>query len=475
MTKNTFAVNESCTNAYAIVAFLWLKTDEKEVAREGPLRFYNKARGLIADALTLGASLEYLEASKILMISPEVRFICGASLLQEYWELREVEPVLAHQTWFGRCETRFQGTFTKLRALELIEFRKVVIMDLDMIVRDVKRVAKLFNYETPAACFRGNGKRSVAQPRCFGSQPIRGGRMIGGINAGLMILTPSKTDFEFMINELKKENPEPTCGPEQDYLSRFYPEWISLPLEFNFQLHQLGHLAKQVKSWEQPERRMPFEDIAIIHYSGNYTPRESIFEENNVKNFESWVEENLIHKYGRIDDVDRKTFEACIYYWHIIWQRVIGRILAQHADWDATAESLTSQMVTCKPWVDEDMIFPRRPNKCLTCRRWESSRMQSKAMQGKCHEKQNQMNKTNSSRNTNDRRQKGKHHEFKKKYDASRQFDKIHAHPNVLKSKDAKTLLTPKHAMRSQSAGDQTQRENTQTKLLYPTVKLRQS
>ena len=188
--------------------------------------------------------------------------------------------------------------------------------------------------------------------------------MIGGINAGLMILTPSKTDFEYMMNELERENPEPTCGPEQDYLSRFYPKWNKLPLEFNFQLHQLGHLAKQVKSWEQPERRLPFENIVIIHYSGDYTPRDCIFDENNVQRFDSWVKENLLHKYGRIADVDKKTFESCIYYWQIIWQRVRGRTLAQLTDYNTTDESVSSEMVTCKPWVDEEMLLPKSTKKC---------------------------------------------------------------------------------------------------------------
>ena len=122
--------------------------------------------------------------------------------MQRYWEVRDVEPVPAHESWFGRCEKRFRGTFTKLRALELTEFRKIIIMDLDMIVQNVQQVEHLFQSETPAACFRGNKKNCIAEPRRFGTQPVRRGHMIGGINAGLMILTPNKNDFEYMKKDL---------------------------------------------------------------------------------------------------------------------------------------------------------------------------------------------------------------------------------------------------------------------------------
>ena len=40
--------------------------------------------------------------------------------------------------------------------------------------------------------------------------------MIGGINAGLVILTPSKRDFARMEHELAMEVAEATLGPEQD-------------------------------------------------------------------------------------------------------------------------------------------------------------------------------------------------------------------------------------------------------------------
>ena len=162
-----------CDNA--IVSFLWAAqsdSDPDQVDEEPAKTRYQRVRGHIADALTLGISLESCKAKRVLMISPNVRHIRGAELLSWYWEVREIEPDIAHESWFGRCESRFRGTFTKLRALELVEFRENMIMDLDMIVTKVRCVENLFMSETPAACFRGDRKSYIAAPQQFDAQPV---------------------------------------------------------------------------------------------------------------------------------------------------------------------------------------------------------------------------------------------------------------------------------------------------------------
>ena len=156
----------SPASQYAIVAFLWSEQfdnnlDGFDEDRENIC--YQRLRAHIVDALTLGISLESCKAKRILMISPNVRHVYGAELLSLYWEIRDTDPVMAHESWFGRCERRFRGTFTKLRALELVEFRKIMIMDLDMIVTKVRDLDSLFGYETPAACFRGNRENRVGE------------------------------------------------------------------------------------------------------------------------------------------------------------------------------------------------------------------------------------------------------------------------------------------------------------------------
>ena len=204
--------------------------------------------------------------------------------------------------------------------------------------------------------------------------------MIGGINAGLMILTPDKNVFEYMKAELAMRTKKPTFGPEQDYLSRFYNCWRRIPVEFNFQLHQLGYLSREFKSWEQPERRLEFEHIAIIHYSGKYSPHDWIFEDNNLQQFDSWVKTHLLPKYGKVDHVDMRTLELCINRWHKMWQRVRGQILADLCSSNTRDESIKRGMVACKPWVDEEMPLPKNAKMCENCWRW-SLRMQNTTLE----------------------------------------------------------------------------------------------
>lgn len=49
-----------------------------------------------------------------------------------------------------------------------------------------------------------------------------------GINAGIMLLTPDTSELEGMIDEISDDTHPEHCycnGPEQDYLSRYYPQW----------------------------------------------------------------------------------------------------------------------------------------------------------------------------------------------------------------------------------------------------------
>ena len=246
-----------------------------------------------------------------------------------------------------------------------------MIMDLDMIVRKVRDLDSLFGYETPAACLRGNRENRIGVPRQFDAQPIHEGRMIGGINAGLMILSPSKSDFARMKCELALETAEPTFGPEQDFLSRFYPEWKKIPLEFNYQLHQLQYLSRDFRPCDQPERRLRFEEIKVIHYSGDYSPCDWIFYDNGFDQFDSWVEKHLMPKYGNVDEVDKPTLMKCIQRWAQVWERVRGQIIIYNRREDAArGAGCHGRPVTCRPWVDEDMPLPEHEEPCENCARW---------------------------------------------------------------------------------------------------------
>ena len=113
------------------MSFLWEdEPSDAEADEKAAERHYHKMRGHIADALTLGESLKKCQGKKVLMVSPSVRRVRGANLLSRYWEVWDVKPLRAHDSWLTRCESRFRGTFNKLRAIEMTMFRKVIVKDL---------------------------------------------------------------------------------------------------------------------------------------------------------------------------------------------------------------------------------------------------------------------------------------------------------------------------------------------------------
>ena len=59
--------------------------------------------------------------------------------------------------------------------------------------------------ETPAAVFRGNANTDDGQHRSFVDIELVNGKQRGGINAGLMVLTPSKSDEAYACPAIEDE------------------------------------------------------------------------------------------------------------------------------------------------------------------------------------------------------------------------------------------------------------------------------
>ena len=163
---------------------------------------------------------------------------------------------------------RFSGVFTKLRVLELEEYAKVILLDTDLIIR--KSIDELFWRQAPAA-LRRSPKGWKDHVKIDGSEFFnKEAEQTGGINAGVVLLEPSREvlrqmEFELAIDDLPEH--APSTMPEQDFLSRFYiNRWWSLGVQYNYQLHQLAFC-------DRPgyrnciRRKMEYDEIFVIHYS----------------------------------------------------------------------------------------------------------------------------------------------------------------------------------------------------------------
>lgn len=216
-------------------------------------------------------------------------------LLRLVWDCREVRHVEVTQTLaFEDQAHRFAKVFTKLRVMQLVDFEKILILDIDTVV--LNSIDHLFKLPAPAAMRRGMNESHTKDFHFRHGCPIDGSKffegkdwksatmgqgdwgwgMATGINAGAMLLQPDEGVFQEMISELNEPNHPShirSNGPEQDYLSRFYAgaPWTHIGVENNYQVHQM-FFALQPQRTACAERAMLLrtpEHINMVHFSGS--------------------------------------------------------------------------------------------------------------------------------------------------------------------------------------------------------------
>eukprot|EP00927_Polykrikos_kofoidii_P052208 TRINITY_DN45990_c0_g1_i1.p1 TRINITY_DN45990_c0_g1~~TRINITY_DN45990_c0_g1_i1.p1 ORF type:complete len:583 (+),score=85.19 TRINITY_DN45990_c0_g1_i1:46-1749(+) len=205
-------------------------------------------------------------------------------LLRQIWDCRLVEHVASVKSLTSWAEpNRFDGVFTKLHCLSLIEFEKVLMLDIDMMV--TMNIDDLFDLQAPAALRRGMNESAwrlrhgdyIDGRRFFaggGYGPNSWGQGTG-INAGVMLLQPDLDILNGMLQEVSEPNHPSHCrgnGPEQDYLSRYWADapWTHIGVQYNFQLHQMFFALQPNIVWTADRNEFLSEPggIKVIHYSG---------------------------------------------------------------------------------------------------------------------------------------------------------------------------------------------------------------
>ena len=249
----------------------------------------------VLGAIVLGGSIVRSGTSHdlICLVTPEVP-ASHRTALASFWMIHQVEHVKSSQRLFSsdRESSRFKHVFTKLQAMSLTQYEKVLVMDTDTLV--LQNIDGLFQLVAPAAMRRGfNYRRSICHgDRICGSSFFLGESngeeadwswcQGGGINAGVMLLRPNWNTYKRMVWEVGVDNHPahiPGNGPEQDYLSRFWCDapWTHIAVEYNFQLHQLYNALSPATSG-MAERCLLLQDgdymtkIKVVHFSGELKP-----------------------------------------------------------------------------------------------------------------------------------------------------------------------------------------------------------
>lgn len=215
-------------------------------------------------------------------------------LLSRLWDCRLVEHVEASMDKLSfqdlKQPHRFDKVFTKLRALGLTEFAKILVMDIDLIV--LQNIDELFELQAPAALRRGmnDNKWPLKTGDYIDGRSFYGGKDTGnskwswgqgtGINAGVMLLQPDAEVLSDMLEEILEPNHPAHCrgnGPEQDYLSRYWADapWSYIGVEYNYQLHQMFFALhpKWASTCDRSTLLSTPERIKIVHFSGEPTAK----------------------------------------------------------------------------------------------------------------------------------------------------------------------------------------------------------
>eukprot|EP00438_Fugacium_kawagutii_P024258 Skav223119 [mRNA] locus=scaffold419:814285:816066:- [translate_table: standard] len=211
--------------------------------------------------------------------------------LSKLWSCRLMTHVDAatDKLSFPDNEERFAKVFTKLRGLGLTQYEKVLMMDIDLLVRS--NIDDLFELPAPAALRRGMNEWG----QCRHGQPVDGRSFFlgeeksmprwswgqgTGINAGVMLWQPNQDVLDQMLAEVSEPNhPEHVRGngPEQDYLSRYWADspWTYIAPQYNFQLHQMFFALHpdRVQFAERANLLQNPDEVRVVHFSGKPTAK----------------------------------------------------------------------------------------------------------------------------------------------------------------------------------------------------------
>jgi glycogenin glucosyltransferase len=202
--------------------------------------------GYLPGVEALGKSLEANESKvpRIVLVTSDVPRKSRTCLTDQGWQLREVEPLDNPNPDTVQLFSRFRDVYTKLRAWQLIELDKAVLLDADLIT--LQNIDDLFERPPMAAA-----------PDFF--LPDR-------FNSGLMVIEPSTETFERMLETLW-DTPS-YDGGDQGFLNIFYSDWYAMDVSHRLPAgYNLQNFIFQFLRGHPSLKEALLREAKVIHYS----------------------------------------------------------------------------------------------------------------------------------------------------------------------------------------------------------------
>lgn len=202
--------------------------------------------GYAAGVEALGCSIRASGTSEpmVVMATPDVSPRARARLVEQGWLIRDVEELRNESCQTVPLFPRFVHSYVKLRAWQLTEFDKVVLLDADTLV--LQNVDELFERPEFAAA------PDFLAPDHF--------------NSGVMVLDPSNDTFQVMMERLPVT--ETYDGGDQGFLNSYFADWYSRPVSYRLPIgYNLFHFLYQFLRSHPGLQRSLEREAKILHYS----------------------------------------------------------------------------------------------------------------------------------------------------------------------------------------------------------------
>lgn len=263
--------------------------------------------------LMLGYSLSKINSNydKIVLVTPDVNENIK-DILKDFFIVETIDYIKVSTINFVEKNGRFEEVFTKLQALTLEQYDKILLLDSDMYI--LKNMDHLFEIQAPAGLFRSLDMKdkpilgNKIDPKFI---KIKGGKIHGIVNAGLLLLEPSKDELKEILNDVNNKLNYVLLNPEQEYLSwRYHNKWHYIGKEYNYQFSDTIN----------QKNKLSIHDVYNLHYSWVLKPWDLLFEHKKkilkilkkqkrvLTFYYLWVYEyNIVHRIYNKKNIDIKS------------------------------------------------------------------------------------------------------------------------------------------------------------------------
>jgi hypothetical protein len=199
----------------------------------------------IFGALVLGFSIRQCGsfADLVVMVTPDITEKGKKQLkliFDKVIDIDYIEKDIKMKKW-KRFEERYKWitkSFTKFNVLKLTEYKKVALLDVDMLV--VQNPDDIFKYDTPAGiCTEINPKDDLKwKNKLIPAEMVKKSLLTGyGIRGCSYLFTPSDKDYKKIIDDLSKEktygDEKSFSGPDEQFITNFYVNsWHALDSKY---------------------------------------------------------------------------------------------------------------------------------------------------------------------------------------------------------------------------------------------------